>query len=120
MKTGTEAESIAPSVSPTVTAGAKQTIVVLKGRTIRYLGGGGGGARVFVACNFFFYLREKTNFFFGDQRPTIFFYVPSKKVFVVCFPYYVSLGVFSGQHIFHQFRKQTFFFCPHFQQTIFF
>ena len=38
--------------------------------------------------------------------------------FVVCFPYYV-FGGFSGQHIFHQFRQQTFIFCPHFQQTFF-
>ena len=31
----------------------------------------------------------------------------------------LPFGVFSGQHIFHQFRQQTFFFCPHFQQTFF-
>ena len=31
----------------------------------------------------------------------------------------LPFGVFSGQHIFHQFRQQTFFFCPHFQQTAF-
>ena len=31
----------------------------------------------------------------------------------------LPFGVFSGQHIFHQFRQQTFFFCPHFQQTYF-
>ena len=32
----------------------------------------------------------------------------------------LPFGVFSGQHIFHQFRQQTFFFCPHFQQIFFF
>ena len=60
--------------------------------------------------------------FFGDQRPTIFFLCLVEEVFVVCFPYYVRyhLVFFSGQHIFHQFRQQTFFFCPHFQQTFFF
>ena len=31
----------------------------------------------------------------------------------------LPFGVFSGQHIFQQFRQQTFFFCPHFQQTFF-
>ena len=31
----------------------------------------------------------------------------------------LPFGVFSGQHISHQFRQQTFFFCPHFQQTFF-
>ena len=73
--------------------------------------GGGGGTRVFVACKLFFYLREKTIFFFGYQRPPIFLYVSAKKCFVVCSPYYVCyhLGFFSGQHIFHQFRQQTFF-----------
>ena len=34
-------------------------------------GEGGGGARIFVACKFFFYLRWKTSYFFGDQRPAI-------------------------------------------------
>ena len=32
----------------------------------------------------------------------------------------LPIGVFSGQHIFHQFRQQTFIFCSHFQQTFFF
>ena len=40
--------------------------------------------------------------------------------FVVCYPYYVRFGVFSGQHIFHQFRQQTILLCQHFQQTFFF
>ena len=31
----------------------------------------------------------------------------------------LPFGVFSGQHIFHQFRQQTFFFRPHFRQTFF-
>ena len=59
--------------------------------------------------------------FFGDQRPTIFFLCTIEEIFGICFPYYVRyhLVFFSGQHIFHQFRQQTFFFCPHFQQTFF-
>ena len=31
----------------------------------------------------------------------------------------LTFGGFSGQHIFHQIRQQTFFYCPHFQQTFF-
>ena len=34
----------------------------------------GGGPRVFIACKLFFYLREKTLYFFGDQRPTLLFF----------------------------------------------
>ena len=32
----------------------------------------------------------------------------------------LPFGVFSGQHIFYQFRQQTFFFCPHFGDKLFF
>ena len=79
-----------------------------------------GGSRVFVACKLFFYLRKKT-IFFCDQRPTIFFLCCVEEIFCRMLPLICTLplGVFSGQHIFHQFRQQTFFFCPHFQQTFF-
>ena len=86
-----------------------------KGRTIRYLG---GGVEFLLLANFFLPPREN-NLFFGNQCPTIFFYVLSKNFFVVCFPYYVGNHIFSGQHIFHKFQT-IFFFCPHFQQTFFF
>ena len=29
----------------------------------------------------------------------------------------LSFFAFSGQHIFHKFQQQTFFFCTHVQQT---
>ena len=81
-----------------------------------------GGDRVFVACKLFFHLREKTILFFWQWTSDNFFLCFAEKrkyhFFVVCFPYYV-FGGFSGQHNFHQFRQQTFFFCPHFQQTFF-
>ena len=48
-----------------------------------------GRAYSFCCLQPFFYLREKTIYFFGDQRPTI-FYVLSKNFFVGCFPYYVG------------------------------
>ena len=32
----------------------------------------------------------------------------------------LPFGVFSGRHISHKFRQQTFYLCQHFQQTIFF
>ena len=80
----------------------------------------GEGARVFVACKLFFLPLVENKFFFGDQRPTFFFYVMSK-FFVVCFPYFVRyhLVFFSGQHIFHQFRQQTFFSAPIFNKLFF-
>ena len=80
---------------------------------------GGGGARVFA--NFFFYLREKTIFFFGDQRPTIFFLCFIEEFFCRMLSLLCTLpfGVFSGQHIFHQFRQQ-FFFSAHIFNKLFF
>ena len=78
-----------------------------------------------ICLQTFLLLSRKNCLFFGDQRPTISFYVSSKKLnfffFVVCFPYYVRyyLVFFSGKHIFHQLRQQTIFSCPHFQQTFF-
>ena len=38
-------------------------------------GGGGGLEFLLLAKNFFFYLRWKTSYFFGDQRPTILCFV---------------------------------------------
>ena len=72
---------------------------------------GGGGPRVFVACKFFFLPpRKKQSFFFAINVRQFFFYVSSKNFFVVCFPYHVGyhLVFFSGRHIFHKFRQQTF------------
>ena len=87
-----------------------------KGRTIRYL----GGARVFVACKLFFLPPRENNLFFGDQRPTIFFYVSSKTFFVVCFLYYVRYHlVFFLVNIFFINFDNTLFFCPHFKRTFF-
>ena len=86
------------------------TMCLYKGRTIRYLGG--GGLVFLLLANFLFYLREKTIFFFRDQRPTIFFFCFVKFFFCHMLSLLCTLpfGVFSGQHIFHQFRQQPFFF----------
>ena len=73
---------------------------------------GGGGARVFVACKLFFLPSRENNIFFGDQRPTIFFLCFVEDIFcrMLCLLCTLPFGVFSGQHIFHQFRQQTIFF----------
>ena len=55
---------------------------------------------------FFIIFFEELNFFYRRPTPSLLCTLP--------------FGGFSGQHIFHQFRQQTFFFCPHFQQTFFF
>ena len=96
-----------------------------KGRTIWYL----GGPRFFVACKRFFYLRWKTSFLLGDERPTIFL-CSVEEFFVVCFPYYVryhlvffwsayfssnSTTIFFSAYIF-----TNFFFWLLWRQTIFF
>ena len=86
---------------------------------------GGGGGRVFVACKLFFLPPRKNNLFFGDQcLATIFFYVSTKKFFVVCFPYYHDYVryhlVFFLVNIFFINFDNKLFFCPHFQQTFFF
>ena len=81
-----------------------------------------GGLEFLLLANFFFTSARKQSFFFWQWTSDNFFLCFAEKrkyhFFVVCFPYYV-FGVFSGQHNFHQFRQQTFFFCPHFQQTFF-
>ena len=45
--------------------------------------------------------KRENNLFFWRSTSDNFFYVLSKM--------YVTFGVFSGQHIFYQFRQQTFF-----------
>ena len=80
-----------------------------------------GEARVFVACKLFFTSERKQSSFLAINVRQFFFYVPSKNFFsrmlsLLC---RLPFGVFSGQHIFHKFRQQTFFFCPHIQQTFF-
>ena len=85
-------------------------------------GGGGVGARVFVACKLFFYLREKTIFFFGDQRPTIYFLCFVKEIFCRMLPLLCTLpfGVFSGQHIFFINFDNKLFFSAHIFNKLFF
>ena len=81
----------------------------------------GGGARVLVACNLFFYLREKTIFFSAINVRQFFFYVSAKKFFVLCFPYYVGYhSVFFLVKIFFINFANKLFFCPHFRQTFVF
>ena len=78
---------------------------------------GGGGLEFCCLQTLFLPLRE--NLFFGDQRPTIFFLCFVKDIFVVCFRYYVRYHlVFFLVNIFSS-GQQTFFLCPHFQQTFF-
>ena len=83
--------------------------------------GGGGGCWSFCCLQTFFLPPGENNFFFGDQRPTIFFLGFVEEIFCRMLPLLCRLlfGVFSGQHVFHKFRQQTFFFFPHFQQTFF-
>ena len=59
--------------------------------------------------------------FFGNQRPTIFFLCFVEDIFyrmlsLLC---RLSFGVFSGQHIFHKFRQQTFFSAHIFNKLFF-
>ena len=92
-----------------------------KGRTIWYLGGGGGLVFVFVACKLFFLPPVQNKFFFGDQRPTIFFYIMSKKFFEVCFPYYVRYHlVFFLVNIFFINFDNKLFFSAHIFSKLFF
>ena len=74
-----------------------------------------------LLANFFFHLREETIFFFGNQHPTIFFLCFVEEFFCRMLSLLCRLpfGVFSGQHIFHKFRKQT-FFLPTFSTNFFF
>ena len=84
---------------------------------------GGGGARVFVACKLFFYLRWKTSFFLAINVRQFFFYVPSKKFFVICFPYYVdyvTIWCFFWSTYFSSISTTNFFFLPTFPTNFFF
>ena len=85
-----------------------------------WISGGGGEARVFVACKLFF-TSERKQFFFWRLRSDNFFLCFVEEICCRMFSLLCTLPfcVFSGQHIFYQFRKQTSFFCPHFQQTFF-
>ena len=87
-----------------------------KGRIIKYLGG--WGALVVVACIFFLLPREN-NLFLGRSTSDNFFFMFRRRIFCRLLSLLCTLpfDVFSGQHIFHQFRQQSFLFCPHFQQS---
>ena len=101
----------------------------VKGRTIWYLGG--GGARVFVACKLFFLPPVDNKLFFWRSTSDNFFLCFVEEIFCHMLSLICTLpfGVFSGQHIFYQFRQQTFFsahifnklfFLTLWRQTIFF
>ena len=62
---------------------------------------------------------KENNFFLANNVRQFFFYVSSKEFFVLCFPCTLPFAVFSGQHIFHQFRQQTFFFAHIFNKLFF-
>ena len=89
--------------------------------THHLISGGGGGPRVFVACKLFFHLREKTIFFFGDQRPTILFFMFRRRNFLsYASPImYVTIWCFFWSTYFSSISTTNFFFCPHFQQFFF-
>ena len=74
---------------------------------------GGGGLEFLLLANFFFTSGGKQASFFVCFVEE--FCCPMLSLLCT-----LPFGVFSGQHIFHRFRQQTFFFCPHFQQTFFF
>ena len=62
------------------------------------------------------------NFFFTSAgKQSFFLAINFRQFYCRMLPLLCTLtfGVFSGQHIFHQFRQQTWFFFPHFQQTFF-
>ena len=82
---------------------------------------GGGAGLGFCCLQTFFLPPVESKLFFGDQRPTIFFLCYVEEIFCRMLSLLCTLlfGVFSCQHIFYQFRLQTFFFCSHFQQTFF-
>ena len=80
-------------------------------------GGGGGGARVFVACKL---LPPRENNFFGRSTSDNFFLCFVEEFFCRMLSLLCRLpfGVFSDQHIFHQFRQ--FFFSAHIFNKLFF
>ena len=88
-----------------------------KGRIIKYLGGVGG-----LSCcclHFFFLPPRENNLFLGRSTSDYFFFMFRRRIFCRLLSLLCTLpfDVFSGQHIFHQFRQQSFLFCPHFQQS---
>ena len=88
-----------------------------KGRTIRYLG---GGLEFLLLANFFFTSERKQSFFWRSTSDNFFLcfveYIFCRMLSLLCT---LPFGVFSGQHIFHQFRQQT-FFLPTFSTNFFF
>ena len=81
-----------------------QTVLIwVRYRTIQYFLRG-----VFVGCNLFFYLRKKTIFLRWKWKQIL----PS----LLCT---LPFGRFPGQHIFHQFRQQTFVSALIFNKRIF-
>ena len=73
--------------------------------------GGGGGARVCVACKLYFFTSERKQAFFWRSTFDNFFLCFVEEIFCRMLSLLCRLpfGVFSGQHIFHQFRQPTFF-----------
>ena len=91
----------------------------VKGRTILYLGGGGG---VFVASKLFFLPPVENMLFFGDQRPTIFFFMFCWRNFLsYAFPImYVTIWCFFWSTYFSSISTTNFFFLPIFSTNFFF
>ena len=67
----------------------------------------GGGARVFVACKLFFLPPVENKFFFWRSTSDNFFLCYVEEFFCRMLSLLCTLPF--GQHIFHQFRQQTFF-----------
>ena len=81
----------------------------------------GGGARVFVACKLFFLPPREKSFFWRSTSDNFFIYVSSKKIFVVCFPYYVRYHlVFFLVNIFFINFDNKLFFSAHIFNKLFF
>ena len=81
---------------------------------------GGGVPGVFVACKLFF-LPLRKNIFFWRSPSDNFFLCSAEEIvcpmlFLLC---RLPFGVFSGQHIFHKFRQQTFFSAHIFNKLFF-
>ena len=74
---------------------------------------GGGGLEFLLLANFFFLPPRENNLFFWRST--------SKEIFcrMLSQLYTLPFGFFPGQHIFHQFRQQT-FFTAHISNKLFF
>ena len=67
-------------------------------------GGGGGGLEFLLPANFFFYPRWKTSFFLAiNVRHLFLSFVEEFFCHMLSLLCTLPFGVFSGQHIFHQF-----------------